>query len=239
MSSKLVKDGSSGAEDILWRSADRAMHSAAQSAAPAAQPVQPASHGAGHDENQQIAELRRQLQACQHQAESHAQEALKKGVQQGLAQGEANVRQQFGTQQEAALQRLARTIDEISGTRQRCRSAAEQDVVKLALAIARRILHRELAVDPSAILGLVKAALGSLDARELHRVCIHPGQAGPLRLQLEAMGLPQRCEVVADAALERGGAILESNHGTLDASAETQLGEIERGFTDLVRRSTT
>jgi flagellar assembly protein FliH len=174
------------------------------------------------------------LHAFQQQAEAKAREAYQKGVQQG----DATARQQLGAQQEAAMQRLGRTIEEISGMRQRCRYAAEEDVVKLALAIARRILHRELTVDPSAILGLVKAALAGLDVRELHRIRIHPGQAGPLRTQLEAMGLPQRCEVVGDAALERGAAILETTHGSVDASVETQLEEIERGFSDLIRRAT-
>ena len=59
----------------------------------------------------------------------------------------------------------------------------------------------------------------------------------PVRRQLEAMGLPQRCEVLADPALESGAAILETNHGTLDASAETQMEEIERGFADVVRHA--
>jgi flagellar assembly protein FliH len=53
---------------------------------------------------------------------------------------------------------------------------------------------------------------------------------------LEKLGLPQRVEVVSDPGLERGAAVFDSNRGALDASVETQLSEIERGLTDLVRR---
>jgi flagellar assembly protein FliH len=53
---------------------------------------------------------------------------------------------------------------------------------------------------------------------------------------LEKMGLPRRVEVIADPGLERGAVILDSARGMLDASVETQLSEIERGFADLVRR---
>jgi flagellar assembly protein FliH len=233
MSSKVVKSGASDAPEMLWRAADHVMDAAAHPSSPSAGLARPT----GPDEHADLVELRKQLQLCQQQVEARAQDAHQKGIQQGLQQGEANVRRQFAAQQEELLLRLARTIEEISGMRRRCRYAAEQDVVKLALAIARRILHRELTVDPSAIFGLVKAALSSLDVRELHRVRIHPAQAAPVRLQLETMGLPQRCEVVGDPSLETGAAILETNHGTLDVSTETQLQEIERGFSDLVRQA--
>jgi len=43
---------------------------------------------------------------------------------------------------------------------------------------------------------------------------------------------------LADAALERGAAHFETEHGLFDASIETQLKEIERGFTDVVKRPT-
>jgi flagellar assembly protein FliH len=40
--------------------------------------------------------------------------------------------------------------------------------------------------------------------------------------------------VTPDPGLERGAAVLETARGELDASIETQLAEIERGFADLV-----
>jgi flagellar assembly protein FliH len=239
MSSKLCKGGTPEAGEIHWhvlgapRSIEPAEVVAEEAPTPGGTP-EGGTEGQGHSQaHVEAAELRSQLLACQEEIQSRSQAAHQKGLQQG----EANVRQQLGAQHDATLQRMARTIEEISGLRQRCRYAAENDVVKLSLAIARRIVHRELTMDPSTILGLVKAALGSMNMRELHRIRIHPSQAESLRRQLEAMGLPQRCEVVADAALERGGAILEGAHGNLDASVETQFEEIERGFADLVRHT--
>jgi len=133
--------------------------------------------------------------------------------------------------------RLARTIEELSGLRQRYRHEAEEDVIALAMAIARRILHRELTVDPDALLGLVKAALKKIEAHEVHRVRVRPEDALLVQQHLDKMGLPQRVELIADPGLERGSAILDSSRGALDVSVETQLAEIERGFADLVRRA--
>jgi flagellar assembly protein FliH len=161
---------------------------------------------------------------------------IKSAYQKGIRDGQAAARKEMLAQMEAISSRMARTIEEFSGMRQRFRHEAEEDVVALALAIARRILHRELTIAPEALLGIVKAALEKIEAREVHRVRIRPEDAPAVKQFLDKMGLPQRVEVVADPGLERGAAILDSGRGALDASVETQLSEIERGLADLVRR---
>jgi len=72
--------------------------------------------------------------------------------QQGFTEGKAVGRQDVSAQIEAMNHKLARTIEELTGLRQRFRHEAEEDVVALALATARRILHRELTVEPEALL---------------------------------------------------------------------------------------
>jgi flagellar assembly protein FliH len=165
--------------------------------------------------------------------EQHLQEAYQRGFQDG--QGAA--RNESGEQLDAMAMRLARTIEELSGMRQRFRHEAEEEVIALALAIARRILHRELTVAPEALVGLLKAALEKIEAREVHRVRVRPEDVPRVQQHLDRMGLPQRVELIGDPALERGAIILDSSRGALDASVETQLAEIERGFADLVRRT--
>lgn len=155
---------------------------------------------------------------------------------QGLEEGQAAARQEIGGQLDAVYEKLARTIEELSGLRARFRHEAEEDVVALALAVARRILHRELTMAPDALLGLVKVALEKIEVREVHRVRVRPEDAAIVQQHLEKMGLPRRVEVIADPGLARGAAIFDSSRGALDVSVETQLAEIERGFADLVRR---
>ena len=104
----------------------------------------------------------------------------------------------------------------------------------LAIAIARRVLHRELATDPEAILGLVKAAFQRCDARETYRLRVSPTDAEVVRENREPLRLPPAVEIVSDAGLARGSAIFETSRGELDASAATQLAEIERGFADVL-----
>lgn len=162
---------------------------------------------------------------------------VREAHQQGYQEGQAAASQAHASQLETMQLKLARTIEEITSLRQRYRHEAEQDVVGLALAVARRILHRELTVSPDALLGLVKAALEKLDTREVHRVRVSRQDAPLLLAFLEKMGLPQRIEVTPDPALAPGSVVLETTRGLLDASIDTQINEIERGFADLVRRA--
>jgi flagellar assembly protein FliH len=170
-------------------------------------------------------------------AEQEAEQRTLDAYQQGLKDGHKAAAHEMDAKVDVINGRLARTMEELTGVRQRYRHEAEEDVVALALAIARRILHRELTIAPEALLGLVKAALEKIDGRELHSVRVRPEDAAMIQQHFEKMGLPRRVEVIADPGLERGAAILDSSRGALDASVETQLSEIERGFADLVRRS--
>jgi flagellar assembly protein FliH len=56
-----------------------------------------------------------------------------------------------------------------------------------------------------------------------------------MRTHLSDLGVPPGTEIVADTALQIGDVIIETRRGDLDASLETQLREIERGFADRFR----
>ena len=134
------------------------------------------------------------------------------------------------------MARLLRTIEDLSTTRDAFRREAEEDIVRLALGIARRVVHREVAIDGTVLVGVIRAALDKIGARELHRVLVSPADQAPIAGGLESLRLNRRLEVVADANLERGAVLFETVKGSLDASLETQLDEIERGLVDALDR---
>src|SRR5262249_30530101 len=93
--------------------------------------------------------------------DSHSQidQKIQAAYAQGLQEGATTGRREVDAQVRVVAEKLARSIDEITGLRERLRHKAEEDVVALAIAIARRILHREIAIDPQVLVGLTKAAL--------------------------------------------------------------------------------
>jgi flagellar assembly protein FliH len=155
-------------------------------------------------------------------------EARQAGLQDGLRQG----REEAAAEAQKASDRLARTLNDLAQVKRKIRSEAEHEVVKLALAIARRILYRELSTDPESIQGIVHAALQKLQNREIVRVRVYSAAAVAVRAALERAGAAPAIEIVADPALETGAILFETVHGELDASVETQLQEIQRGFAD-------
>ena len=155
---------------------------------------------------------------------------------QGQTAGEAAAQQRAQQKLDPVLSGLNSMIAELAGLRKRVRAEAEEDAVKLAIAIARRVLYRELATDPEAILGLVKAAFSKLSARETHRLRVSPSDAAVMQEHRAKLQLPPGLEITSDGSLTPGSAIFETTRGDLDASVDTQLVEIERGLTDVLKR---
>jgi flagellar assembly protein FliH len=155
---------------------------------------------------------------------------------QGYSEGEAAGRGQASAEVRPVIERLARSIEEIAGFRARLRREAEADTIQLALAIARRVLRRQLAIDPEALHGLVLGALEKLEGQEVSRVRVHPAHAALVKGCLEQMSTGARVEVLPDPSRELGGVLFETQRGNLDASIDSQLQEIERGLADCLRR---
>jgi flagellar assembly protein FliH len=135
-----------------------------------------------------------------------------------------------------ALDGLARTIAELSGMRQAIREETVTDLVKLATTIAARVIHREIAIDPDALAGLVQAAFQKLQSREIHRVRMHPGLEPMLVKCLQQLGAPKNVVIAADPTMHPGELVFETSQGALDTSVDTVLGEIERGLIDKLER---
>jgi flagellar assembly protein FliH len=154
----------------------------------------------------------------------------------GFTEGKAVGRQQAGAELQSVLDQLGRSLASLASLRSRIRGDAEGDLLKLAISIARRVLHRELTLDPESIEGLIRVALDKLQSRELCRVRVHPDQEQPIRKSLERFANSQKVELITDSSLQCGDVLFETAHGNLDASIESQLSEIERGLADRLRR---
>jgi flagellar biosynthesis/type III secretory pathway protein FliH len=163
------------------------------------------------------------------------------GREQGREEGRAEGREhERGAQAALAHSVEARRKEErgrlIAGfdeARQRYVHEVEPEVVRLALAVAARILRREAQMDPLLLSGAVRVALGQLAATTRVRLKV-PGD--DLELWREAIALVPnpgtRPEVAAGEGMRLGDCIIETEMGSVDLGVRAQLGEIERGFFD-------
>jgi flagellar assembly protein FliH len=155
-----------------------------------------------------------------------------------MREGEAAGRKRGAAELQPVIDRLARSIEEIGRMRARLRAEAEADLIQLALAIARRVLRRELVIDPEALHGLVLGALEKLGGQEISRVRVHPSHAALVTESLRQNSASAKLEVIADPSRDLGTVIFETPRGNLDASVDSQLQEIERGLADRLRKTT-
>ena len=168
-------------------------------------------------------------------AEREAQ-ALEQARREGFAAGVAAGRREAEEQVRPAMDGLARNLAEVARLRDTIREEATHDLVRLAVSIAARVMHREVSLDPDALTGLVRTAFLKLQAREIQRVRMHPGLEPLVRKSMEQAGSPKNLLLAADSALKPGELFLETPQGILDASVDTQLREIERGLIDRLER---
>jgi flagellar assembly protein FliH len=210
-------------EAVNWHSLSGAQQAPPPRAATSA--AKPPSQAGSETES---SALKQRIAELESQRGMEVEQARQNGLEQGLRQG----RQEAAAEMESALDRLAQTIQEVAQVKRKVRSEAENELVKLSLAIARRILHRELTADPQALRGVVYAALQRLQNREITRIRVFPAAVPAVRAALERNGGMAAIEIVADGLLPAGGLLFETALGELDASVETQLQEIERGFAD-------
>jgi flagellar assembly protein FliH len=215
MSSRVLDDSATGVRSLPWRQQGQPVpgHERQKRSGPAAEEI-------------------RQLRAKIEELEAAVVQKSREAYEKGLRAGDAAAKQSLEGEVRAAVETLATTIAEVAATRSETIRRAEGDVVRLSIEIARRVLHRELSVDSSALEALIKAAIEKLQQQEVYRVRVHPDQEKLVRVCLEEAGRGQGIEVIGDPAQSKGGAFFEISRGALDASVDTQLREIERGLID-------
>jgi flagellar assembly protein FliH len=187
---------------------------AATQRTPAPQPVQAAPPADAVDHQARLAALER--------------DAFAKGYAQGERAGaEAGARRS-----EAMLRRLGETLNEIAGLRERILRQSERQLVELALALARRIVRREVARDDEFLMALARVAVDRLGESSSATIHLHPDDFARTPARHVEEWSASHVKVVPDAAVPRGGCRVESPFGFVDAGIDAQFQELARALLD-------
>ena len=148
----------------------------------------------------------------------------------GFAQGERAGAEAAGKRGEAMLRRLTETLEELTTLRTQMIHQTEQQMVQLALAMARRIVHREVSIDQDLLIAMARVALQRLGESATVTVRLHPEEYAATAGQQEAQFTGTNVTVVADARVARGGCRIESDFGAMDVGVEAQIQEVARAL---------
>lgn len=170
-----------------------------------------------------LRDLESPLAAAQAEAEAIRAAARAEGHADGLEAGLAEGRAQLA----AALSALESAHAEVVALREATAEAVERDAVELAVLLAEKIVAGTLDTDPDRVLDVVRGALRRLTERRRVTVLVHPDDLELVRAAAASfaseLGGIEHCEVQSERRLVRGGAVVRTDEGQIDASIETQL----------------
>ena len=109
--------------------------------------------------------------------------------------------------------------------------SAEPELVRLAVGIAERVLHQQIALDRGVVVEMAKVAIGRLVEKESVTVRVNPGDLERMREhrdELLSNGEIKNFRIVEDQRVDRGGVVVETDGGTIDARISTQVNEAKR-----------
>ena len=139
----------------------------------------------------------------------------------------------------AAVEALQVAAANVAAERDRVAGAAEAATVELALRIAEQALGAAVAVDAERVVDVVRGALRRLIERERVTVLVNPDdlelvRAGAPALVAELGGI-EHCEVQAERRVGRGGAIVRTVEGEVDATLPTKLARAREAVAEALR----
>jgi flagellar assembly protein FliH len=172
--------------------------------------------------------------AARHQEEQAERERRLReaAVQEGAATARASYEAQLQQERRA----LAGALAGLAQERESYFRSVEAEVVQLALAIARKVVHREVECDPLLLAGVVRVALDKVGEQSKVTMHVHPSRVSAWHEHFFRHAGSQATEVVGDAALALDQCRVETVHGSTEIGIERQLKEIEQGFADLLAR---
>lgn len=155
-------------------------------------------------------------------SQREVEEAYARGRQEGIAQAEERI---------GELGRaFAAAVEDISRLRESILKNSTDDMLRLVLAVAGQVVHVEIASNPQIVLETLKRGLKAAVRSDEYHIRLHPedlalvSEQKPLLLA-SVSGL-KNITLEGDPGVARGGCMVESNLGQVDASIDSQLAEI-------------
>lgn len=155
----------------------------------------------------------------------------REAYERGFAAGE-RAGFEFGKQKaEVLFNGIAGLLEALSTLKETLHKPCEDEMVELCVAISRKVLQRELELKREGIVDCVRTALKSVVAGGEITIKVNPKDQDILlqhKGELARYGDGVKgVKVEADESVSRGGCLVDTNFGEIDASIDSVMAEIE------------
>lgn len=154
------------------------------------------------------------------------QESEARGYQAGMEKAQAEGQITLDalaarvTQLDSILQLLGAPLQQLD-------AEIEKELLHLTLAVGKQLARRELRVDPTQVIGIIRESLAQLpaSAREI-RVHLHPEDAATVRERLAEPARDRAWTIVEDPTLSRGGCVVRTENSQIDARLDSRISAV-------------
>jgi flagellar biosynthesis/type III secretory pathway protein FliH len=171
-----------------------------------------------------IQQAKQEAVGIKEQAEQAGRKAARDAV-------EAILDEKVSRQMQSLIPALNHAVSQIEDSKEEWLRHWETTVVKLATAIAKRIIRREIKAEPKLTLEWIREALRLAAGSAEITVRLCPEDHQTLRTEADALAslfLPlANANIIADPDITQGGCRLETEFGVIDQQIETQLARVE------------
>jgi flagellar assembly protein FliH len=155
---------------------------------------------------------------------------FKDGHVEGVRKGEAELAKRIAEVDvkiaalEAIIGTLAKPLDDLD-------AQVETELTRLALSIAKHLVRRELKIDPTQVIGIIRhtVSLLPLGARNI-KIHLHPDDAAIVREKLARPAGDQEWHLAEDPLMARGGCRLTTDNSSIDARFEASVAAVLSGL---------
>lgn len=159
---------------------------------------------------------------------------FRKDIDDAYARGQCDAMNAAASRLESSAQALATALTEVAQLRIQMAQNSRDDMLRLVMAIAEQVIHREVSVHADIINQVIAEALQASVRTDHYRIKVNPADLAAVNehkpLFLTSISGLKNLMVDADPAVTAGGCKIESDLGEVDATLETQLAAIRQAL---------
>jgi len=161
------------------------------------------------------------------EAQNKAQQILEQAYNQGYSQGYNEAKSKLEQEYQQKIQELQEQIKNILNLRESLVKEMEKDIVELAIKVAEKVINKKIEEEPELVSNYLIELLPKIEQAKNITIWINPNEIEYVRLSKEKFkNLVENVEninIAPDSRIEKGGCIIETNFGKIDARVSTKL----------------
>ena len=168
------------------------------------------------------------------------EEAKSNGFEEGFKTGFKKAEKEAEEKYRELIQNAKNLLEESYILKEQIIQDSENEIIELSITIAKKIINRELELDPDIVQNITREILKNIKESEKISIFVNPRYFSYLQIAREELSAELNGQVelsiFPDPSIENGGCIIKTSSGTLDAKIDTQLEEIKNTLLEITGR---